>query len=90
MRYATLLILSLILSASLSAKSPTGWSAVVLPAGEYRDEIKSMPIETRPGRLLHVYGNTVRLLHYSDAPMRARPMRQIFLGTNNLFAELTR
>ncbi|PNY35951.1 hypothetical protein [Rhodopirellula sp. MGV] len=90
MRYATLLILFLVSTAVATAKSPTGWSGIVLPTGDYREDIKSMPIETRPGRFLHVYGNTVRLFHYSDSPIRSRPMRQIFFGTNSLMSEMAR
>ncbi|WP_419580596.1 hypothetical protein [Stieleria magnilauensis] len=85
MRYAILLSTLLITSITpTSATSPTGWSPIILPTGEYRASIKSMPIEQRPGRLLHVYGNTVRLLDQSRRGMPARPMRQIFLGTTDL------
>ncbi|MCD0459767.1 hypothetical protein [Roseiconus lacunae] len=98
MRYTARLItlfvifvsLSLVLPVGASAKSPTGWSAVVVPLGDYRSEIKSMPIEKRPGRLLHVYGNTVRLNHYSDLNLRTRPLRQVVFGTNSLWSELGR
>ncbi|WP_372898654.1 hypothetical protein [Stieleria sp.] len=85
MRYAILLSTLLITSITpTSATSPTGWSPIILPTGEYRASIKSMPIEQRPGRLLHVYGNTVRLLDQSRRGTPARPMRQIFLGTTDL------
>ena len=47
-----------------------------------------MPIEQRPGRLLHVYGNTVRLLDQSNRGIATRPMRQIFLGTTDLRTDL--
>ncbi|GAA5507175.1 hypothetical protein [Novipirellula caenicola] len=41
-----------------------GWSPIIIPTGAYRQEIKSMPIEQRPYRPGHFYGNTVRRLHY--------------------------
>ncbi|TWU23897.1 hypothetical protein Pla52o_18200 [Novipirellula galeiformis] len=41
-----------------------GWSPIIIPTGSYRDEIKSMPIEQRPYRPGHFYGNTVRRMHY--------------------------
>ncbi|PAY20259.1 hypothetical protein CKO51_06945 [Rhodopirellula sp. SM50] len=66
-----------------AATSPTGWSPIILPTGEYRATIKSMPIEQRPGRLLHVYGNTVRLLDQSSRGIPTRPIQQIILGTTN-------
>lgn len=75
-------------ASNANASSPTGWSPVVLPTGAYRSQIQAMPIEKRPGRLLHVYGNTVRLI--DQAPQVdgfARPVRQIFLGTTNLRKE---
>ncbi|MEM6799700.1 MAG: hypothetical protein AAF589_09315 [Planctomycetota bacterium] len=48
-----------------------GAAAVPAQAGGWLEEavakekaIKSMPIECRPNRLGHVYGNNVRRLHY--------------------------
>ncbi|WP_442508782.1 hypothetical protein SH528x_000314 [Novipirellula sp. SH528] len=41
-----------------------GWSPIIIPTGDYRQEIKSMPIEQRPYRPGHFYGNTVRRMHY--------------------------
>ncbi|EMI42091.1 putative secreted protein [Rhodopirellula sp. SWK7] len=46
-----------------SAASP-GWSPVIIATGEYREQIKSLPIEQRPNRPFHFYGNTVRRRHY--------------------------
>ncbi len=37
-----------------------GWSCVVIATGEYREQIKATPIEMRPYRPFHFYGNTVR------------------------------
>jgi hypothetical protein len=46
-----------------------GWSPIVIPTGEYREQIKSLPIEQRPYRPLHFYGNTVRRSHYRGNPV---------------------
>jgi hypothetical protein len=51
-----------------SRAAEPGWSPIVLPTGEYRDQIKSMPIEQRPYRPLHFYGNTVRRSYYRGNP----------------------
>ncbi len=47
-----------------------GWSPVVIASGPYRERIRSLPIEQRPYRPLHVYGNTVRRIHYRGTPFR--------------------
>ncbi|TWU16590.1 hypothetical protein [Allorhodopirellula heiligendammensis] len=52
---------------SIRAAEP-GWSPVVVARGEYRDQIKSLPMEQRPYRPLHFYGNTVRRMHYHGTP----------------------
>ena len=44
------------------AKSPNGWDRTIILRGQERAVVKSMPIEKRPNRPLHVYGNTVRRL----------------------------
>ena len=59
---------SCILTSDASSAEP-GWSPIVLPTGEYREQIKSMPIELRPYRPLHFYGNTVRRNYYRGAPV---------------------
>jgi len=47
-----------------AAAAEPGWSPIVIPTGEYREQIKSMPIEQRPYRPFHFYGNTIRRNHY--------------------------
>ncbi len=42
------------------AASPTGFDPRVITFGAEREQIKNTPIERRPYRPLHVYGNTVR------------------------------
>ncbi|MFG0261116.1 MAG: hypothetical protein ACF788_01835 [Novipirellula sp. JB048] len=44
--------------------SEPGWSPVVIATGAYRDKIRSMPIEQRPYRPGHFYGNTIRRMHH--------------------------
>lgn len=41
-----------------------GWSPVVIARGHQRAEIEATPIELRPYRPLHFYGNTLRRMHY--------------------------
>ncbi len=54
--------------AAAAGKEPD-WSPIVIPRGEYREYIKSMPIEERPYRPLHFYGNTIRRNHYRGNPL---------------------
>jgi hypothetical protein len=61
--------------------SEPGWLPVVVARGEQREQIQSLPIEDRPYRPLHFYGNTVRRMHYRGTPLpspaglRAVPVR---------------
>lgn len=48
---------------SIDAAEP-GWSPVIIATGQYRKQIQSTPIEHRPYRPLHFYGNTIRRLHH--------------------------
>lgn len=57
------------LRTSPSAASEPGWSPVMVASGPYRESIKAMPIESRPYRPLHLYGNTVRRIHYHGTPL---------------------
>lgn len=41
----------------------SGFDPRVITFGSERDEIKSIPIEKRPYRPLHVYGNSIRRRH---------------------------
>ena len=41
----------------------TGFDPRIVTVGPARQQIKSTPIEQRPYRPLHVYGNTVRRRH---------------------------
>lgn len=65
---ATSLVLPIDIAAAASAARQTGFDPRVVTFGEAREEIKSTPIEKRPYRPLHVYGNTARRRYYRDAP----------------------
>lgn len=46
-----------------------GWLPVVVATGDLQTQIEAMPIESRPYRPLHFYGNTVRRMHYRGTPL---------------------
>jgi hypothetical protein len=52
--------LSVSLPDAAHARSQTGFDPRVVTFGAEREQIKSTPIEQRPYRPLHVYGNSVR------------------------------
>ncbi len=54
------------------------WVPVVIARGEYRRQLEATPIEQRPNRPLHFYGNTVRRIHYRNS---ALPRTQDFSNT---------
>ena len=78
----------LALIACLSAGSMTvrgvqagepGWSMQVIATGEFREEIQSKPIELRPYRPLHFYGNAIRRRHYRGTALPLpRPVVESF------------
>ncbi len=70
--YAAALVISYFMgyTENVSAAEP-GWSPVIIARGEYKEQIKSLPMEQRPYRPLHFYGNTVRRMHYRGTPMIA-------------------
>ncbi|MEM6688724.1 MAG: hypothetical protein AAF664_04805 [Planctomycetota bacterium] len=59
-----IVIASSTLRVEAAQNASPGYSPVVLPRGDYRDQIQSMPVHKRPYRPLHFYGNTVRRMHY--------------------------
>jgi hypothetical protein len=73
-----LVISGIVLTFHLSnaSGSETGWSPVIIATGAYREQIKSTPIELRPNRPLHFYGNAVRRDFY-QAPSRSVFSRQM-------------
>lgn len=84
MRHAALIALLIFGSAgSVWGGSPAAWSPVIVATGDYRTKIRSTPIQHRPGRPLHVYGNTIRLFNQSGRAERTRPLQHIVFGTSN-------
>ncbi len=57
-----------VLDAKQAPAQQPGFSPVIIATGQYRQQIKSMPIEQRPYRPFHFYGNAVRRSYYRSAP----------------------
>ena len=55
------------------AAAQTGFYPYVIARPQDRAKIRSTPIEKRPYRPLHFYGNTVRRNYYRAAPQARRP-----------------
>ena len=62
-KYVLALLFSMFLLSSTYGKEPS-WTGVVVKRGEDRLITQQTPIEYRPYRQFHFYGNTVRRLHY--------------------------
>ena len=56
--------MSFLIGAEHVTAGETGWSPRIIATGEFKQKIESTPIELRPNRPLHFYGNTVRRRHY--------------------------
>jgi hypothetical protein len=54
------------------------WSPVIIARGAYREQIVQTPIEQRPNRPFHFYGNTIRRRHHRGTPF---PLPSDFLRT---------
>lgn len=48
-----------------------GWAKQIIPTGTERQRVKATPIELRPYRPLHFYGNSVRRQHYRGTAVPA-------------------
>jgi len=71
-RFSVTLVLCLLVAGSIAsntAEAQTGWSPSVIATGDERQKIRSTPIEQRPNRPLHFYGNTVRRMHHRGTPL---------------------
>jgi hypothetical protein len=71
-RFSVSLVFCLLVAGLLvpkTAVAQTGWSPSVIATGEERQKIRSTPIEQRPNRPLHFYGNTVRRMHHRGTPL---------------------
>ena len=64
-------IFCLLLTCQLNATpaAEPGWSPVIIATGAYGEKIRSMPLEKRPYRPFHIYGNTVRRMHHRGTPL---------------------
>lgn len=54
----------------------SGFDPRIVTFGSERDQIKSTPIEKRPNRPLHVYGNSVRRRHARTTPAQVSGPRR--------------
>ena len=70
--------LGLVVASSSGFAQEPEWYPRVFVRGEQREIIKSTPIELRPNRPLHFYGNTVRRSVYRGNPA---PLPRDFLNT---------
>lgn len=83
--YCSIAVAGLLFTSTIgtTAAAEPGWSPVVLPTGEYRAEIKAMPIQNRPYRPLHFYGNTVRRNYYRSNSPQSRVVVPRTVRTSN-------
>ena len=72
---ALAVLLSMWVAGSATAQEP-GWSMAVSPMSAEAQEIRQQPILDRPYRPGHVYGNTVRRMHYRGHPLPVPVYRQ--------------
>ena len=63
-----------------AAGQEPGWSMRVIATGDFRRRIQATPIEYRPYRPLHVYGNTIRRMHHRGTPL---PLPRILTDRRN-------
>ncbi len=66
------------LAATPSTAAEPGWSPVVIATGEYRQQLQATPIELRPYRPFHFYGNAVRRRHYGSTVVPAKLLNTVF------------
>lgn len=59
MLFAAMMLAAILPSGDATGRD-TGFDPRIVTFGAERDQLKSIPIENRPNRPLHVYGNTVR------------------------------
>lgn len=69
---------AIVTTAAATHASETGWSGAVMPMSAESQQIRQQPILERPNRPFHVYGNTVRRMHYRGNPL---PMPRDFGGS---------
>ncbi|MDA7992807.1 MAG: hypothetical protein MPJ25_07165, partial [Pirellulales bacterium] len=70
----TLILLALLSTgiSSVPALAQTGFDPRIVVFGAEREKIENTPIEQRPNRPLHFYGNTIRRRHYRNVSQSSR------------------
>ncbi len=80
-------LIALLCTGYCVAREPT-WSHEIIAVGTRRQQLTSLPIERRPYRPLHVYGNTVRRWYYRGAVLPTwLDVRQATRTLTNRFVE---
>lgn len=68
--FATVVVgLAAVFCADESFSQQPDWSPNIIARVEEREQIRATPIEHRPNRPLHFYGNTVRRIHHRGTPL---------------------
>ena len=65
------LVVMVFASLSSVCASETGWSGAISPLSPEAQQIRQQPMLERPNRPFHVYGNTMRRMHYRGNPLPA-------------------
>ncbi len=76
MRFALLVTLALVAVLAPAAAPRAGAPPVLVAQNLSRTQIRSMPIEARPNRPIHIYGNAVRRRYHRAATPAPAPLRQ--------------
>jgi hypothetical protein len=76
MRVLRIVVVLTVAAATALPCDASGFDPRVVTFGSERDQIKSTPIEKRPNRPLHVYGNSVRRRHARSTPSTASSPRR--------------
>jgi hypothetical protein len=71
MNLLRVILVAAVTAATAATAAGAEFDPRVVTFGSERDQIKSTPIEKRPNRPLHVYGNSVRRRH--DRAMQSPP-----------------
>jgi hypothetical protein len=72
----------LMLTMAAPAVAEPGWSGSVIAFGTERERLQATPIEQRPYRPFHFYGNAVRRNYYRGTVLPAP--RDLFEGATSL------
>jgi hypothetical protein len=75
MRFALLVAAALAAVLALAAAPRAAEPPVFVAQNLSRTQIRSMPIEARPNRPIHFYGNAVRRRHHRAATPPPAPLR---------------